>query len=168
MADLTETTVELIPDNVFRLIGKDWMLITAGTLESWNTMTASWGGLGVLWSKPVAFCFIRPPRHTYRFMERHGTFSLSFFEEKYRDALTLCGTKSGRDVDKAKETGLTPVAGNEGTVHFKQARLVLECRKLYFHDIDPARFLDQSIEENYPKKDYHRMYIGEVMRCLLR
>ncbi len=168
MADFREVPANAIPDNAIKLIGDDWMLITAGTLDSYNTMTASWGALGVLWSKPVAFCFVRPQRHTYGFIERHDTFSLSFFRERHRDALTLCGTKSGREVDKAKETGLVALAGNDATVHFEQARLVFECRKLYFQDIEPDRFLDPAIDENYPTKDYHRMYVGEITRCLLR
>ncbi len=165
---LREISAEAIKDNVFNLIDKDWMLITAGTIDAWNTMTASWGGLGILWNMPVAFCFVRPTRHTYGFMEKHDRFTLSFFEEEWRDALTLCGTKSGRDTDKARETGLKPVSGAEGTVCFEQARMVLECRKLYFQDISPERFLDPSIDGNYPNKDYHRMYVGEVLRCLAR
>lgn len=168
MADFREVPAGAIPDNAIRLIGDDWMLITAGTLDSYNTMTASWGALGVLWGRPVAFCFVRPQRHTYGFIERHDTFSLSFFRERYRNALTFCGTKSGRDVDKAREAGLTALAGNDGTVHFEQARLVFECRKLYFQDIDPDRFLDPAIADNYPKQDYHRMYVGGITRCLLR
>jgi flavin reductase (DIM6/NTAB) family NADH-FMN oxidoreductase RutF len=163
-----EIAPESIKDNVFKLIDKDWMLITAGTIDAWNTMTASWGGLGILWNKSVAFCFVRPTRHTYGFMEKHDRFTLSFFEEEWRDALNLCGTRSGRDTDKAKETGLKPVSGAQGTVHFEQARMVLECRKLYFQDISPERFLDPSIDKNYPNKDYHRMYVGEVLRCLAR
>lgn len=163
-----EVSPEAIKDNVFKLIDKDWMLITAGTIDAWNTMTASWGGLGILWNMPVAFCFVRPTRHTYGFMEEHDRFTLSFFEEEWRDALTLCGTKSGRDTDKAGETGLKPVFGAEGTVYFEQARMVLECRKLYFQDVSPERFLDPSIDDNYPNKDYHRMYVGEVLRCLAK
>ena len=153
----------LIHENPFHLIGKDWMLVTAGTLAAFNPMTASWGGLGVLWHRPVCFCFIRPTRHTFGFMERGAHFTLSFFEEQYREALSLCGTRSGRELDKASAAGLTPLAGPTGAVAFAEARLVLECRKIYFQDLDPARFLDPAIEENYPEKDYHRCYIGEIV-----
>lgn len=165
MTTFKEIDPKAITDNPFTLIGSDWMLITAGTPDRFNTMTASWGGLGVLWKKQVAFCFIRPTRYTYEFIERSEHFTLSFFSRRYRSALNLCGTKSGRDVDKAAETGLTPAFG-DGTVYFTQARLVLECRKLYFQDFSPARFLDSSIEELYPQKDYHRMYVGEIERVL--
>jgi flavin reductase (DIM6/NTAB) family NADH-FMN oxidoreductase RutF len=168
MADtLIEISPYQIPDNPFKLIGKDWMLIAAGDLESFNMMTASWGALGELWDKRVAFCVIRPQRYTFPFMERATHYSLNFFGESYRPALDFCGSRSGRDVDKAKETGLTAVAGTGGAVHFAQARLVLECRKLYAQDIDPARFVDQTIPPQiYPKRDFHRMYIGEIVRCL--
>ena len=158
-----------LKDNVFTLIDHDWMLITAGTMKSWNTMTASWGGLGVLWNKPVAFAFVRPTRHTYGFMEASSRFTLSFFPmERFRKALQYCGSHSGRDVDKAEETGLEPFSPAPGAVSFTQARLILVCRKLYTTDIDPRRFLDRGIDRLYPKKDYHRVYVGEVTRCLTR
>lgn len=160
-----ETTPEFLTDNPFKLIGKDWMLITAGTPASFNTMTASWGGLGVLWEKRVAFCFIRPTRYTYEFVERSDTFTLSFFEERHRKALSFCGSHSGRDTDKIKKTGLTP-ANQGGFVYFDEARLVLACRKLYFQDISPEHFLDQAINDMYPQRDYHRMYVGEIVQCL--
>ncbi len=158
---------ENLVDNPFKLIGKDWMLITAGTKESFNTMTGAWGGLGVLWSKNICFCVIRPNRYTYEFMERSDVFTLSFLEEQYRDALTYCGTKSGRDVNKTAETNLTPVF-NDDSIYFAEARLVLVCRKIYFQDILPANFISPEIDEFYPLKDYRRMYVGEIARCLSR
>lgn len=158
----------VIKDNVFTLIGSDWMLITAGTPKSFNTMTASWGAMGELWHKKVCFCFVRPTRHTYQFITKAGTFTLSFFDETYRDVLNLCGSKSGRDIDKVAATGLTPAATETGSVYFEQARLVLECRIMYTHDFDPERFIDPKIHEAYPEKDYHRMFVGEVIRCLAR
>ena len=163
----TEIKPELLTENPFKLIGKDWMLITAGTPESFNTMTASWGGMGVLWEKQVAFCFIRPTRHTFGFMEKAGEFTLSFFPEQHRKALVYCGSRSGRDTDKIKGTGLVPVK-EKNAVYFEEAKLVLVCRKLYFQDINPGHFLDPAIEEMYPEKDYHRMYAGEIVRCLVK
>lgn len=163
-----EIKPEQFTDNTFKLIGSDWMLITAGTLESYNTMTASWGGFGILWNKNICFCVVRPTRHTYNFIEKSGAFSLSFFDDKYREALQFCGSHSGRDVDKASSTGLTPVASDNGTVYFNEARLVIECKKLYFQDIDPKNFMDITLDKNYPLKDYHRMYIGEISKSFLR
>jgi flavin reductase (DIM6/NTAB) family NADH-FMN oxidoreductase RutF len=160
-----EISPEAITDNAFKLIGKDWMLVAAGTEASFNTMTASWGGFGVLWDKKICFCVIRPTRYTYTFMEKSQDFTLSFLEERYRDVLTYCGTKSGKDVDKVAKTGLTPVF-DDGAVYFSEARLVMVCRKIYTQDIVPDNFLDPGIDKFYPKKDYHRMYMGEIRRCL--
>lgn len=161
----TETAPELLTDNPFKLIGTDWMLITAGTADSFNTMTASWGGLGVLWERKVAMCYIRPTRHTFSFVEQAALFTLSFFGEEHRKTLQYCGTHSGRNTDKVKGAGLTPVKEG-GFIYFNEARLVLACRKLYAQDIDPKLFLDPTIGGMYPQKDYHRMYIGEIVKCL--
>jgi flavin reductase (DIM6/NTAB) family NADH-FMN oxidoreductase RutF len=165
MGRFKELRAEEIADNPFRLIGKEWMLITAGTKEAFNTMTGAWGGLGVLWERNVCFCVIRPTRYTYEFMENSDLYTLTFLEEQYRDILTYCGSKSGRDVNKVAETGLTPVFDGE-TIYFAEARLVLECRKIYHQDLNPEHFIDSKIEDFYPLKDYHRMYVGEIIRCL--
>ncbi len=162
-----KTEPEMLQDNPFKLIGRDWMLITAGDGQAFNTMTASWGGLGVLWERKVAFCFIRPTRHTFTFMERADRYTLSFFPEKHRKALSFCGSHSGRDRDKIRESGLTTVK-QDGLLYFEEARLVLVCRKLYFQDIAPDRFLDPTIHDMYPQKDYHRMYVGEIEQCLVK
>ncbi len=151
-----------IHDNVFNLIGDEWMLVTAGTMASFNTMTASWGGLGVLWNKNVSFVFIRPCRYTYQFIEKSDTYTLSFFEPKYKHVLNLCGTKSGRDCNKVQEADITPAETKNGAIYFTEARLVVECKKIYYQDLNPDHFLDSGIEKNYPEKDYHRMYVGEI------
>ncbi len=164
----TDVSPQDLGDNPFRLIGSDWMLITAGTSEKWNTMTASWGGLGVLWNRPVSFIFVRPTRHTYECLEASAWHTLSFFSEKHRPALELCGGVSGRDHDKAAEAGLEPVPIDHDAVTFRQARLVLLARTLYSQDIDPARFVDPSIANMYLANDYHRMYVGSIERVLLR
>jgi len=159
-----ELQPEEMTDNPFRLIGRGWMLISAGGQSDFNTMTASWGGLGVLWERKVCTIYVRPTRFTYEFLERTDRFTLSFFDEQYRKTLLFCGTHSGRDTDKMRETGLTPVAG-DGCVWYEQARLVLVCQKLYSQDILPELFRDPAIEKLYPQKDYHRMYIGEIVLC---
>jgi flavin reductase (DIM6/NTAB) family NADH-FMN oxidoreductase RutF len=164
----TVTDPEKITDNPFKLIGSDWMLITAGSRESFNTMTASWGGMGVIWNKKVCFCVVRPTRHTRLFTDSSSYFTLSFFEEQYREVLNYCGTHSGRDVNKIKETRLTPLFGDD-TIYFAEARLVFQCKKMYYQDIDPGNFLDPTIDErNYPLKDYHRLYVGEIVSCLVK
>jgi flavin reductase (DIM6/NTAB) family NADH-FMN oxidoreductase RutF len=170
---MADALVELQPrdlrDNAFQAIGQDWMLITAATPAGYNTMTASWGAWGELWDRRVCFCFVRPQRHTYTFMEQAAFYTLSFFDEAHRAALDFCGAHSGRDVDKIAATGLTPVRGPKGIVYFEQARLVFVCRKLYRQSVDPACFVDPALPAGvYPKHDYHRMYVGEVARCLAR
>ena len=110
--------------NPFQMIDKQWMLITAGNEEKANTMTASWGGLGVLWFKPVSFAFVRPTRYTYEFIEREDGYSLCFFDESYRNALKVCGTVSGRDRDKIAECGLT-LRYEDGIPYFDEAETVL-------------------------------------------
>ncbi|MCP4569609.1 MAG: flavin reductase family protein [FCB group bacterium] len=157
-----------VPDNPFKAIADDWMLVTAGDINSFNTMTASWGTMGELWHKKICICFVRPNRHTYNFLENTDSFTLTFFPEKYRDVLKLCGTKSGRDIDKMGGIGLTPIKSPTGSVYFEEARLVFECKKIYIHDLDPGNFIDRTIEKEYPQKDYHRMYIGEIVGCWLK
>lgn len=162
--DFREINIADLSFKPFELISKDWMLITSGDAQGFNTMTASWGGLGVLWHKNVATVYIRPQRYTYEFVEKNDLLTLSFFGEEYRSALTLCGSKSGRDCDKAKEAGLTPLFV-DGTTAFAEANLVLVCKKLYFDDLEPKQFLDPEIEKNYAAKDYHRMYILEIVKA---
>jgi flavin reductase (DIM6/NTAB) family NADH-FMN oxidoreductase RutF len=164
--EFTKISPEEINENTFKLIGKDWMLITAGNAESFNTMTASWGGLGVLWGKKVSFCFVRPGRHTFGFMESGDYYTLSIYGEEYRKQLMFCGRNSGRDVDKVKETGFTPAFADCGAPYFDEANLVLVCKKIYADDFKPELFIDKSIEKEYPEKDYHRMYIGEIVEVL--
>lgn len=158
-----------IDDNVFKLMDKDWMLITAGTRDHVNTMTASWGHLGIIWNLPVAICYIRPQRHTFAFANRNEYYTLSFFEEKDRKILQFCGTKSGRDHDKIKETGLIPLETESGNIYYEQARMVLECRKIYQDDMKAEHFLrPEIVKKNYPKNDFHRFYYGEIVNVLVR
>ena len=158
-----------LTDNFFHRIGRDWMLITAAAPDGrWNTMTASWGTVGILWNKPVAVCFIRPQRYTYGIVEDSDTLTLSFFPKgEYREALRYCGTKSGRDGDKFTATGLTVEKTAEGTPYPAEANLVLVCRKLYQSTLQEDGFIDKSIlTDNYPNRDLHDMYIGEIVKVL--
>jgi len=167
-AEFKKLSPQEINENVFKLVGSDWMLITAGTKEKFNTMTASWGGLGVLWQKNVSFCTIRPGRYTYEFVESSDKYTLAFFDNKYKKALSICGSKSGRDTDKVAEAGITPVEISPDAVAFDEAKLVIECRKIYYQDLQPENFLNPDIDKNYPNKDYHRMYIGEIVNCYVK
>lgn len=155
-----------IDDNFIKLIGDQWMLVTAGDSSGYNMMTASWGCAGFLWNKPVVFIFIRPQRHTFGFIEGNEEFTLSFFGEEYRNALQICGTVSGRDVNKTEKTGLTPRYTDAGNVAFEEARLILECRKLYADFLNPEAFIDRAIlEKSYPEKDFHKVYVAEIVNA---
>lgn len=165
MKRFKETDLKRLSLEPFSLIGNTWMLITSGDAHNYNMMTASWGGLGVLWNKPVALCFIRPQRYTFEFAERNDYFSLSFYDEKYRSALMLCGTKSGRDINKTEATKLT-LAFDEPAPYFEEADLVFICKKIHSQFLDPKCFVDTSIEKNYNNDDYHKMYVGEIIKGL--
>ena len=154
MSNFKTITPNDITDNAFKLIGKDWALVTAGSKDSFNTMTVSWGSVGIMWNKPVAFTFIRPQRYTFG------------FDEEFRKALQICGTKSGRDIDKVKETGLTPAFTGDGVPYFEEARLVLVCKKLYAQDLNEESIIEEAVKSNYSGDDYHRMYISEIVSVL--
>ena len=168
MKEFTSINPTEITDNVFKLLDKDWMLVTAGNLDDFNTMTASWGHMGILWNLPIAIAYIRPQRYTYGFANRYEDYTLSFFTEAYRSVLQFCGTRSGRECDKVAETGLTPIQTERGNVVYQEARLVMECRKIYEDDLKKRNFLVPEIAtKNYPKDDFHRFYMGEIVNTLL-
>lgn len=162
---LKEFDVSSLSFNPFERIGKDWCLITAGSKESFNTMTASWGGVGILWNKPVATCYVRPQRYTKEFIDREEYFTLTFFPDGYRKALSLCGSVSGRDHDKPAEAGITPLF-TCGTVAFEEADLVLVCKKLFAQPMAEESFVDRDVlEKNYPERDLHTIYVGEIVKA---
>jgi len=167
---------EAITDNPFTMIGKDWLLVTACTVEQLpegkiktgrvNTMTASWGGVGVLWNKPVATIYLRPSRYTKEIIDNTDTFSLSVLGDKYRTALNYCGSHSGRDGDKFASAKLN-VEYMNGTPWIKEARLVLICKKMYVQEFDPNCFVDELLcKQNYKKDDFHTMYVGEIIKVM--
>lgn len=166
---LTKIDPKSIVTNPFRAIGTQWMLVTAGTAEACNTMTASWGGVGIMWGKPVATAYIRPQRYTKTFMDKEDCFTLSFLPEGYRKELSYCGSVSGRDEDKIAHCGFTVQTAECGAPYFAEAELVLVCRKLYRQRMKPECFIDTAQDERwYPEKDYHDMYIAEIVEAYQR
>ncbi len=163
-----EIDIKNLDGNFFNKIGKEWMLITAGNEQSFNTMTASWGGIGVLWGSNVSFAFIRQSRYTLEFVDKNEYYTLSFFGGDKMKELSFCGTNSGRDVDKVKETGLMPVF-NENAPYFEQAQLVLVCRKKYQQTITPDSFIDKSlIDRWYSDNDWHEIFVGEIVKAIVK
>lgn len=154
-----------IKDNFIEIIGKEWMLVSAGDPQKFNMMTASWGGAGELWAKPVVFIFIRPERYTREFIEQRGQFTLSFLGEAHKAAHKICGSRSGRDIDKVAATGLTPFFTANGNPGFEESRLTLECKTLYVSKLEEANFLDPEIYHrwyNEKQGNPHIVYIAEI------
>lgn len=166
MSTLNEISMESLSFNPFTKIGKEWMLITAGNEEKANTMTASWGGLGVMWGKNVVFVVIRETRYTKEFIDANDNFSLTFLGEEYRSSLNYLGTVSGRDEDKIEKAGLhLSYAG--GIPYFSEGKMVLTCKKMSATAVTPDQFLDNTIEEKWYKDgNLHTLYIGEITSVL--
>ena len=149
-------------DTSLNIFQKDWALVTAGSMDNYNTMTIGWGGLGTLWRKPVCTVYVKPCRYTHSFMEANDYFTVSFFDDEYRGALSVLGTKSGRDGDKVSEVGFTPVAAGE-SITFKEAKITLLCKKIYRQDLTLDAMPSDAIEKYYTEEAPHTMFIGEVV-----
>ena len=162
MAEFISKKPADICDNVFTEIGARWMLLTAydSAQKRVNAMTASWGAMGVLWNRPVLIAFVRPQRYTYGLLE-FSEYCSACFLNGCREALKICGTKSGREIDKIRESGLTPIE-LEGIWGFAEAGRILKLRKLFATDMKKEHFLDISLLSNYPSEDYHRIYVYEI------
>jgi flavin reductase (DIM6/NTAB) family NADH-FMN oxidoreductase RutF len=162
-----EILIDDFKTEIFNLWAKQWLLLTAGEKEhdSFNCMTVAWGSIGVMWNKPFVQVAVRPTRYTYNFIERFDTFTLSGFGEEYKKELGYLGRVSGKDENKIEISGLTPVTSViVKCPSYKEAELVIECKKIYSSRFTPQEFLDPAIEKNYPAKDYHAIYFGEILR----
>lgn len=149
--------------NPFSKIQDQWALLGAGTMDKFNMMTVNWGGLGVIWFQDVCTVYVRESRYTKEFMDHNELFTLTFLKDGYQDALKLCGAKSGRDMDKMNDSGLTPIP-LEGAVGFEEAELTFVCRKLYRGEMSKENFIyEETLQRAYPDGDYHTMYIGEIV-----
>ena len=163
---MKEINIRDLKENAVKMINDDWALLSAGNENGFNTMTVSWGGLGELWGKDVAFIFVRPQRYTKEFIDREGMMTLSFFGGEYKKEMGFCGKMSGRDCDKFAETGLTPEFA-DGTVYIKEAKHVLILKTVAVTEMTPDSFLDKEIDNScYPNKDYHIVYIAEIVKTL--
>jgi flavin reductase (DIM6/NTAB) family NADH-FMN oxidoreductase RutF len=152
--------------SIFNLWDHDWLLLTSGDFQTgkFNAMTIAWGGLGIMWNMPIAMVVVRPSRYTYEFINAYDSFTVCGFPHTYRHALSLLGTRSGRDGNKIKKSGLTPIThAFAAAPGYKEANLVIACRKIYFADFDPSHFMDERIENQYGGSDYHRMLYGEIL-----
>lgn len=166
MSNWKQINPEELSKNPFYLIGKEWMLITAEKDKKVNTMTASWGGVGVMWGKNVAYVVIRPQRYTKEFVDNAEGFSLTFFDESYKKQLGYLGSVSGREEDKIKKAELT-IEYKDNIPYFTEGNLVMLCKKLFVQPLQETNFLEKElIEKWYPQKDYHTLYIVEITDIL--
>ena len=167
MNQFKEITTKEFKKNVFEIIGEEWMLVTAKKENKVNTMTASWGGLGVMWGRDVAYVVIRPQRYTKEFVDASDTFSLTFYPSTYKSTLGYLGRVSGRNEDKILNSNLT-ITYEDGTPYFEEANLVLICKKLYAQPMDEPFFMDSSIPDKwYQTKDYHTLYVAEIQKVFI-
>ena len=170
MKNFREISAEELICSPFKLIGKDWLMICSADntkASGANLMTASWGGLGILWNKPVATVYIRPQRYSYSLVEGLDRISLCFTGSQLRDALAFCGSKSGRDFDKPAHLGLD--IGFDGDVPFvEQSEIVMICKKAYADDLKKSNFVDTAHLKNYPHDDFHRFYVLEIEKVLIK
>lgn len=167
MNQFKEIPADQLEGNPFHMIGDEWMLITAEKEGKVNTMTASWGGLGIMWGKKVAYMVIRPQRYTKEFVDFNDTFSLSFYDNSYRKTLSYLGTASGRDEDKILNSGLT-VAHENNIPYFREAKTILLCKKLFAQPYTPESFIDSKIPGDcYPGSDYHTLYISDITKVMI-
>ncbi|MBS5978965.1 DUF4468 domain-containing protein [Dysgonomonas sp. Marseille-Q5470] len=168
MEGFRQITPDKIPGNIIKLLG-DWTLITSGTADQMNVMTASWGGLGTFWEKPVSFCFLNPSRYSVQTMDKGETYTISFYTEAYKDALRYCGSVSGRNTDKIKGSGLTPIKTPSGATAFAEAWMIFECKKIVVQPITPEAVVDKSLpNKDWSKSGYHKMYIGEILNVWIK
>lgn len=162
-----ELNIENFNENVFHKIGKQWMLISAETDNECNAMTASWGGMGVLWGTNVAYIFVRPQRFSKHIIDESNHFALTFFNEEHRSMLAYMGKVSGKDEDKIATSNLHVI--HDHAPYFEEAETVMICRKLYAQELDPECFVDGSLDRKwYPEKDYHTMYVAEIEKILYK
>ena len=148
--------------DIFNKLNDEWALLTAGNQEKFNTMTISWGGMGTLWNKPVVTAYVRESRYTHEFLDNGDYFTISFYPAEYKKALGVLGSKSGRDMDKMKDSGLTAKFLEKG-VTLEEAEITLVCKKLFMQRLDMDLMSDEIRTQFYGDNDAHDMYIGEVI-----
>lgn len=166
MKDFEKKEIFSFSDNLLKKISENWLLISSGSIDNYNMMTASWGTFGILWNQPVAQVFIRPSRYTFEFINKNDFFSISIFEPTYKDLLSFLGSKSGRDINKMKIEGLTPIDFNGKTVFFKEAKEVFILKKLFDLPMQD-KIIDAEVKNIFYKNDdYHHLFFGRIIEYL--
>lgn len=161
-----EITAKEIDRNLIEMIADEWALVCVGDEKKYNMMTASWGFFGEMWGKDCVISAVRPQRYTYEFMENGEYFALCFMGDN-KAVHKVCGSKSGRDVNKTELTGLTPVF-SEKAVYFEEAETVIICKKAYAEPLKAKNFFDKEALDKWYNNDLHKMYIGEILKVLVK
>jgi len=158
-----------LTDNVFKLVGQDYTVITAGSDSLHNSMTASYGGWGQLFELPVTWCFLNASRYTLEVIKKEQTYTMSYFPERYKEQVLFFGSKSGRNSEKMKENILTYVETPAGNITYKEARLIIECKLLSITETDPKDFYSEKGKTFVEKgmkdgngKEFHKLVFGEI------
>ena len=151
---------------IFSQFDKKWALLSAGDKENHNTMTISWGGMGTLWSRPVVTVYVKPIRYTYNFLNENEYFTISFYEDKYKDAMSFMGNNSGRDIDKDKESGLTIKELNKA-ITYNEAEVTILCKKIYSQDFNIDNMPKEIVDHYYSIEEPHRLYVGQVVDIII-
>ena len=163
-----EINPEQLPGNIIDELNNKWMLLASGTSEDFNFMTVSWGMMGEIWAQPAVTVYVRDSRYTLGYIERTGKFTLSRLKDGYKQALAIAGSKSGRDIDKCKETGLTPVSLN-GAPSFDEAAYTIVCETMYQAPLAVDQITDEEAKQgSYPEPvDAHQMFIGKIVKAYI-
>jgi flavin reductase (DIM6/NTAB) family NADH-FMN oxidoreductase RutF len=162
-----------MPGDVFTHTGTEYTVITAGHPSHYNSMVAGWGGWGILFNRPATWCFLRSSRYTLELMRKEQTYTMTYFDEAFREDILLFGMKSGRDSDKMKESKLTSVQTPSGNMAYKEARLIIECKLVEVTTVSPDDFYTEEsrnfIQEAHAEtNDYHKIVFGEITAVWLR
>ena len=156
---------EIIDMQPFTTLGNDGVLIVGGDQNNSNPMTISWGFFGIMWGMPVAIVAVRSTRYTYEFMNKVNEFTINWLKDENKNALMICGTQSGRDIDKYAESNITPIESDEVvTPSIKESKLVLECKTVFTTDLENGNFLDENVRAMYVD-DFHKLYFGKIVNA---
>lgn len=162
-----------IKDNVFKLVGQDYTVITAGNDSLYNSMTASYGGWGQLFDKPTTWCFLRANRYTLEVIKKEQTYTMSYFADNYKDQVLFFGSKTGRNSEKMKENTLTKVSTPSGNISYKEARLIIECKLIQVTSVNPDDFYTEEgrrfvVDASKESNEYHKVVFGEITNVWIK
>jgi flavin reductase (DIM6/NTAB) family NADH-FMN oxidoreductase RutF len=168
-----EIAPEKLPESIFKLVGKDYTVITAGVPEHYNSMVAGDGGVGLLMGKPVTFCGLRGNRYTLELILKDKKYTMTYFDDQFKPAFLPFGQTSGRDTDKMKKTTLTPLVTPSGRISYKEAKIIIECDLAETHTVNLDEVYAQQNRAFYEDAfksvgAYHKIVFGDIIHIWVR